>query len=166
MTEPSGSSPQTGVFVDAAGTLFKPSAMNPGQWHLAEECDQLLDAFRRREIAGRSIRTGIITNWGQQITEIVTQLGLSDLFDSLCYVTDSHLQKPDPAFFQLAAVEAGVELKNSFHIGDSLAGDAFGARNSGMTGVWLSPPRIKPSFEPRVSSLNEYLEFLSSQFRT
>jgi putative hydrolase of the HAD superfamily len=52
--------------------------------------------------------------------------------------------KPDPEIFRLAAVHAGQSLDGAWMIGDSAEADIAGARNTGLSSVWLHRGRPWP----------------------
>lgn len=182
--KPSHSDPafsDLGVFVDAAGTLFRPNPMNPGCWSLADESSRLLAAFECRRIGARAIRTGIITNWGWEISRVVADLGMTELFDTLCFVDHSGYRKPDREYFLRAAGEVDLPPRQCVHIGDSYDLDALGAHQAGFCGVWLHPGRrgdtaqlapqevqvgqtgsVDADLEhlPRVATLDEFLDWI------
>jgi putative hydrolase of the HAD superfamily len=59
-------------------------------------------------------------------------------------------RKPDPEIFRLAAVQAGQPLRGAWMIGDSAEADIGGARNAGLTAIWLHRGRPWPltAFQP------------------
>lgn len=174
-------SDELGVFVDAAGTLFRHNPMNPGYWSLADDSSRLLAAFACRRIGTRPIRTGIITNWGPEISRVVAELNMTALFDVLCFVDQSGYRKPDREYFLRAAGEMDLPPGQCVHVGDSYGSDALGALQAGFFGVWLhrgkrdasaqSPPQRKqtgpsgptgaePKPPPQVATLDEFLDWI------
>jgi putative hydrolase of the HAD superfamily len=60
------------------------------------------------------------------------------------------IAKPDPLIFELAAKQAGQSLDGAWMVGDSGECDVAGARNAGISSVWLRRGRewSIPEFQP------------------
>ena len=55
------------VFLDASGTLLQSSVSNAIGVQVYADAKDILNAFKIRKINNISIKTGIITNWGNRI---------------------------------------------------------------------------------------------------
>ena len=84
-------------------------------------------------------------------------LGMGKWVEAVVISGDHGVAKPDPAIFQLTLHELGVDPKDVWCLGDSLATDAAGAHGAGITAIWLNrrghevassdvPPRIEGLF--------------------
>lgn len=125
------------VFLDASGTILGSSTSNSIGVQVLPDAKSILTAFRMRKINGISIKTGMITNWGNRVNAMLRALNIANCFD-IVVSSDTVLKgKPDPTVFQQACLLVGVEMKNAVHIGDSLHDDALGAQQAGMHGIWL-----------------------------
>jgi putative hydrolase of the HAD superfamily len=107
-----------------------------------------------RDLAGRGVPIGVLSNSEGKLRELIAEMGLSEL---LPLVADSGvlgIEKPDRRIFEWLGREIGVELGSVVHVGDSLEADVEGAIAAGMFAIWFSPSggagRADPS---RVSSL-------------
>ena len=108
----------------------------------------------------------VITNGpGDGQREKLDLTGLMPLFDFIVASADIGVSKPDAAIFQFALDKLGVAPEHVWHVGDNLHVDVAGARNAGLTAVWLnrngaarSPEHPEPHVEIR--SLTELLEYI------
>jgi len=69
---------------------------------------------------------------------VIADLGWSDLFDTVTFTQEVGVQKPDPRVSHFALQRAGQEPADSIYVGDSWEADYLGARNAGMSAVWLN----------------------------
>ena len=93
-----------------------------------------------------------------------TRCGLDDMFGFVVFSQDIGVDKPSPRFYRIAVEKAGCLKEELLHIGDSLENDVIGARNCGITSVWLNREQMKPEtnieIEYEISSLSELLKIL------
>ncbi len=89
-----------------------------------------------RELRGRGLATGIITN---NIAEFGTawrgMIPVDELFDDIVDSSSVGLRKPDPAIYRLACERLAVDPGSAVFIDDH-AGNVAGARSIGLAGVW------------------------------
>jgi len=71
---------------------------------------------------------------------LLREAGLDKYFDVIYCSRDLGVRKPNPAIFDIVLKELGVQPVNTVHVGDSVEADMFGARDSGITGVWIKTP--------------------------
>ncbi|NJE09896.1 TIGR02253 family HAD-type hydrolase [Thermococcus sp. MAR1] len=64
--------------------------------------------------------------------------GLLDYFDVVVTRDDVNAIKPEPKIFLYALEELAVEPGEAMMVGDSLSQDVYGAKNIGMTAVWIN----------------------------
>lgn len=104
-----------------------------GAWRAFEEVAGFLD---RLEAAGLAI--GAITNAGlAHQRDKLDRVGLKERIPVLVTVDDLGVGKPDPRVFALACSRLGVAAREAVYVGDELDVDARGARDAGLTGVWI-----------------------------
>lgn len=68
----------------------------------------------------------------------LAELGLAGHFDYVAVAGELGVAKPDPLMFETVCGELGSAPEETVHVGDKLGTDACGARDSGLTGVWLA----------------------------
>ncbi len=114
-------------------------------WTLLPDALPCLDQLRRR-IPG--VRFGVITNGelGFQTAKMQT-VGLSEHIEQVIASGQVGFAKPDPRIFLLACGLFGVAPASAAYVGDRLRTDAIGARDAGLTGIWLDRPD-HPAPEP------------------
>ncbi len=126
------------VFVDASGTILRGAYDTPMGVEVYPDALPLLQAMRARKLKDTTIRTGLITNWGRRIGEMLRALQISDCFDVVVSSDDVTHAKPDSEIFLRACSLADVLPKHSFHLGDSLYDDVLGAQNAGLEAIWIN----------------------------
>jgi putative hydrolase of the HAD superfamily len=100
-------------------------------WRLFPDCLPCLQALQGRKL-------GLITNGvGEQQRSKIQKLGLGPYFSTVIISREVGCAKPDKAIFELAAREAGVDIKDCVYVGDRLEPDALAAQKAGMRGIWL-----------------------------
>lgn len=67
----------------------------------------------------------------------LAELGLAGYFDYVGIAGELGVAKPDPLMFETVCQALGCAPEEAVHIGDKLETDACGARDAGLTGVWL-----------------------------
>lgn len=79
-----------------------------------------------------------------QPRELLEESGFDAYFDLVVCSRDTGVRKPNPEIFRLVLSELGVEPREAVHVGDSVEADMYGARDSGLTGVWIRSPGQPP----------------------
>ncbi len=71
---------------------------------------------------------------------LLQEAGYDKYFDAIYCSRDLGVRKPNPEIFDIVLKELGVHPLNTVHVGDSVEADMYGARKSGITGVWIKAP--------------------------
>jgi putative hydrolase of the HAD superfamily len=111
-----------------------------------------------RELKGRGLVVGLITNFDHRVFALVEALGLAPLLDSVTIPAIAGAAKPEPGIFEHAAARHGLKTSEAIQVGDSVGDDVEGARGAGMLlGVLLDRKGRYRDVEgaPRISSLAE-----------
>jgi putative hydrolase of the HAD superfamily len=89
-------------------------------------------------LRGRGLRLGIVTNGvvARQAPKIEV-LGLGGLVDAVVISEAVGASKPDRRIFAHAVTALGVGAETAWFVGDNPVTDVLGARQVGMTSVWL-----------------------------
>ena len=100
----------------------RPDAMRP-----YPEVVEVLTALREDDY-----RLGIVSNWGWNLRERVSQVDLDDYFESIWASAYAGCNKPHPDIFDQALVQMGVSADRALYVGDSYEHDVVGGRNAGI----------------------------------
>lgn len=83
-------------------------------------------------------KLGVVTS-GPEYQRLKLRItGLFNFFDVVVTREDVGAIKPEPKIFLYALERLGVEPHEAMMIGDSLSQDVYGAKNVGMTAVWIN----------------------------
>ncbi|NJF24497.1 TIGR02253 family HAD-type hydrolase [Thermococcus sp. Bubb.Bath] len=104
----------------------------PHKLHVYSDVPPVLEWLREE---GYSL--GVVTS-GPEYQRLKLELtGLSKYFDVVVTREDAGTVKPDPKMFLLALEALGAEPSEAVMVGDSPWQDVYGAKNVGMTSVWI-----------------------------
>jgi putative hydrolase of the HAD superfamily len=116
------------------------------QWaanHHFEMYDEVPEVLR--EIAGRDIRIGLISNSHRCLASFQQHFALDGLVSAAVSSSEHGYLKPHPSIFRAALALAGADPERSVMVGDSVGQDIAGARGVGMRAVLV---RRGPVDEP------------------
>ena len=110
-----------------------------------------------RELAGRGLRIGLISNSHRCLVSFQSHFELQGLIAGTISSAEHGYMKPHPSIFEAALRGAAVTAAESVMVGDSLTHDVDGARRLGMRGVLVSRsgPVVAPPDVPVIQSLRE-----------
>jgi len=123
------------------------SQFSTDAWELYPDVEPMLSEVRARE----SVNIGIISDWGSNLRPIIVELGIDRYFDFVLPSGAVGVAKPNPAFYRMALLSAGVRPDEALMVGDSYRADVRGAWSAGMDAAWLDRHegiRITPAGEP------------------
>jgi HAD superfamily hydrolase (TIGR01509 family) len=73
------------------------------------------------------------------------EAGIRDLFKVIVFSSDIGIIKPSPKIFSAAMEKLGTDISKVVYIGDSLRRDIAGARNFGMSAIWIGNEHLTES---------------------
>ncbi len=86
----------------------------------------------------KKYRTALLTNGAPDLQrEKLLNSGLEPLLHAVAVSGEHDIGKPEPEIFHRLLAELGIPAKEAVMVGNSLERDILGARNAGMTSVWL-----------------------------
>lgn len=100
------------------------------------------------DVARRSIRRAVISNssfTGETIRRTLADLGVADRFEFVVSSADYGVRKPHRAIFEAALARLGLEPREAWFAGDTVAYDLRGALAAGMFAVLFRPPDDEPA---------------------
>jgi putative hydrolase of the HAD superfamily len=62
---------------------------------------------------------------------------MEQYFDLMVCSRDLGVRKPNPDIFKIVLEKMDVSPSETVHVGDSVEADMYGARDSGITGIWI-----------------------------
>lgn len=156
-----GDAPES-VLRSALDALFRVTQTN---WVLEADSVETLASLR-----SAGYRLGIFSNAGddRDVQDLVDSFGIRSQLDFVLTSAACFYRKPHPRAFEIALAQWNATPEESAMIGDSLEADIFGAKQAGMTSIWLTRRaefkdedirRIQPDFSIRkLSELMPTLE--------
>ena len=123
---------------------------------------ELPDALRKIRAAGW--KTGVVSNSEGKLIDILTEVGVAELFDTIVDSGVEGVSKPDPAIFHLALDRLGSSAERAIYAGDVPKVDVVGARAAGVEAVLIDTLDHYPDYDdaPRYRTTAELIDFLLS----
>jgi putative hydrolase of the HAD superfamily len=116
-----------------------------------------------RELAGRGVRLGLISNSHRCLASFQQHFALDGLIAGAVSSSEHGYLKPHPSIFEAALKLVGVEPGESMMVGDSVTHDIEGARRVGMRGVLVHrSPEPAPATPQDVRVIRDLSDLLSS----
>jgi len=116
--------------VDAIHAVYR--EFYEANWQVFPDAIETLDTLA-------AFRLGVISNGSSaQQRQKLAEVGILDRFAAVVISEDIGVGKPDPRIFWEACETVGAPPAACLHVGDRLDADAHGARDAGLTGVWLN----------------------------
>lgn len=123
----------------------------PEELHILEE---LHDNFRKHyrteyfhcledvlKMLSSKYKVALLSNtMSDQPKRLLRRDGLDKYFDLMICSSELGIRKPNPKIFKHVLDQLKVKPENTVHVGDSVEADMYGARDSGITGIWIKAP--------------------------
>jgi putative hydrolase of the HAD superfamily len=107
-----------------------------------------------REMRGRDLRVGLISNTGRTpgsiLREVLTRLDLGGSIDAMVFSNEHGECKPRASIFDALQRQLGVDYGEMVFVGDNLYVDVYGAQRCGMRAIHFIPPRRGDAVAPHV----------------
>ncbi len=127
--------------------------------HFCEGAEHVVHALKER------YQVGLITNgpselqWGK-----INHLNIKGWFDGIIVSDDLGIRKPDPRIYETLLAELNVAPSEAAYVGDTLQYDMLGARNAGLTSVWVNQKKTYDPAFPKPDHEIKQLEELLTLF--
>lgn len=102
-----------------------------------DDVKEVLPLLKARYKLAVICNTGITP--GKNLRELMKKDGILDFFDFLVFSDEVGFAKPSARIFSFTLDKLGVASCLAAHVGDDVLTDMWGAKNVGMTTVWLAP---------------------------
>lgn len=130
-------------------------AVTQSNWQIESDAVETL-----RQLKSNQCRLGIFSNAGddKDVQQLIETFGIREYFDFVLTSAACFYRKPHPRAFEIALAQWNVTPREAVMIGDSLEADILGAKQVGMTAIWITRRaeftneemhRIKPDFSLR-----------------
>ncbi|MBL8063307.1 MAG: HAD family hydrolase [Anaerolineales bacterium] len=140
------------VLRSALDALYSVTQSN---WQLESDCMETLEQLKSDQY-----KLGIFSNAGddKDVQDLIESFGVRSYFDFVLTSAACFYRKPHPRAFEIALAQWNTTPDEAAMIGDSLDADILGAKQLGMTAIWLTRraqftdedmQRIKPDFSLR-----------------
>lgn len=85
---------------------------------------------------------------------------MDQYFDLMICSRDLGVRKPNPEIFKIVLEKIGAKPSETVHVGDNVEADMYGARDAGITGIWIKTPDQPPWSGYAISSICELSQLL------
>lgn len=118
-----------------APALERLYAVSQAHWKPEADAETTLKALH-----GDGYRLAVISNAGDDadVQTLVNNAGLRPYLDFVLSSAACGIRKPNPRIFEIALERWGLSLDDVVMVGDTLGADILGARNAGLSSVWLT----------------------------
>lgn len=117
-------------------------------------------AMRMLRAAG--YRLAVVSNWEPSLAKTLERLSISHYFEAVITSSVEGIWKPDPRLFRIALERLGTAPDATVSVGDHMERDVMSARQAGLHAVLLDRFDDHPEFTPRVRTLTELPDLISS----
>lgn len=100
-----------------------------------------------RDLSAAGVPVGVISNSEGGLAQLVSELGLADLFRVLADSGQLGIEKPDRRIFDWAAARLGVVTASLVHVGDSFGADVKGAHDAGAFAIYFPQTELPMPLE-------------------
>lgn len=123
------------------------------------------ECIKTLQLLKRNYKLAVVSNWDGTLEEILSYLGIKDMFD---FIADSGIigfSKPKQSIFQETLDQLYVEPKEVIHIGDLYYSDVMGALSAGIQPLLYDPTGIlKNVFDcNQIQHLTDVLHYLPDE---
>lgn len=143
-------------------------SVTQSNWQLEADAVETLKMLKSNQY-----RLGIFSNAGddKDVQQLIENFGIRDHFDFVLTSAACFYRKPHERAFEISLAQWNITPQEAAMVGDSLEADVIGAKQVGMTAIWITRraqftredmQRIKPDFSLRkLSELSPTLDMLS-----
>jgi putative hydrolase of the HAD superfamily len=112
-----------------------------------------------QDLRAHGVTIAALSNSEGHLAELLAEIGLAPLFDTIIDSQRVGVAKPDPKIFALTLERLGVETPGVIvHVGDSWAADVEGALGAGWNAIWYRSRSGNARHDPRVPIVHDAAE--------
>jgi 5'-nucleotidase len=133
-----------------APALEKLYAVSQAHWKPEPDAEQTLKILKE---GGH--RLAVISNAGDDadVQALVNNSGLRPYLDFALSSAACGIRKPNPRIFEIALQHWGLRREDVIMVGDTLGADILGARNAGISSVWITRRANTPANRDHLDTL-------------
>jgi putative hydrolase of the HAD superfamily len=102
-------------------------------WEIYPDVIPALESWKRS-----NVQLGVLSNFDSRLHTVLKVLDLDRYFSTVTISTAVSAAKPQAKIFTAALSKCQCSPESAWHIGDSLEQDYLGAKNAGLTAIWLN----------------------------
>lgn len=116
---------------------------HPEQWQLFPDVPEAI-----RELRGRGVRVGVLSNAPSDMPRLLERLGVLEQLDYVVVSACEGTRKPDRRIFARTLERAGVRPQDHLHVGDMYIEDVLGGTRAGVQTVLIErgPRALFPNY--------------------
>jgi putative hydrolase of the HAD superfamily len=128
-------------------------------WDLYPEVPETL-----AQLKARGLILSVISNFDSRLLGILDGLGAGLWLEQVFVSSRVGFAKPDARIFEAALSHHGIQPRQAFHVGDSVANDLEGADHAGLKGILVDRGSAAPKTDgQRVARLDEIVSLVDRQ---
>jgi 2-haloalkanoic acid dehalogenase type II len=118
-----------------APALRRLYAVSQAHWKTEPDADSTLNDLKQS-----GFKLAVVSNAGDDadVQTLVNNTGLRPYLDFALSSAACGIRKPNPRIFEIALERWGYSREEGVMVGDTLGADILGARNAGITSIWLT----------------------------
>ncbi len=115
-----------------------------------------------RELSTKYKLAMISNTMSDQPRLLLEESKMDQYFDLMVCSRDLGVRKPNPEIFKIVLERIDAKPSETVHVGDSVEADMYGARDAGITGIWIKTPDQPPWSGYAISSICELPQLLKT----
>lgn len=115
-----------------------------------------------RELSAKYKIAMVSNTMSDQPRLLLEKTKMDQYFDLMICSRDLGVRKPNPDIFKIVLEKIDAIPSESVHVGDSVEADMYGARDSGITGIWIKTPEQPPWDGYAIGNICELSRFLKT----
>ncbi|MDW7968735.1 MAG: HAD-IA family hydrolase [Thermoanaerobaculum sp.] len=127
----------------------------PEQWRVYPDAPEVLRRLRQQ-----GVKVAAVSNWDSRLPQLLADLGLTPLLDTVVVSALEGVEKPHPEIFRRALLRLGVPASKATHWGDSPLDDYRGAQACGIFPVLIDREQLFADSYVRAAHLGEAYELV------
>jgi len=112
-------------------------------------------------LKNRGITIGILSNFDENLEEVLKTLGIRDMLDFIFVSAKIGLEKPDIKFYECAKNMYNIDVDRTIYVGDSYTLDYLPSRKVGLISYLIDRNNVNLKTENKIQDLNEIIRMVA-----